>query len=507
MRTSRRGRLPRLTVVLVVVGLVTAACGARVGPYLGAGQGVGGGSNSNASSATTTPGAAASQGATGTATGTAGGSTAGNGGTNGGGTGTNQPIVAPPSGFNYDPAAEAAACKGTTGNTASATGITPSSVLVGNVSGITGPLNGSFQQGQDAAVALFDALDAAGGLCGRQVTVDKEDDGQNSTTNKNDVDDLMNKGVFAFVGSTSDADNGGVADMAAKAIPDFGFAINCNRSQSTDYWSVDGGSCYEPGGPGTAFEIGDGTFLLAQQQGYLPKKMAFLAYDIAISAQAAKQFRYVYTHSFGGTACYEDESISPVGASLESDVQQMQANGCQGVYTTLDVTGNAKLLQALQQQNVHMPYVGTTFDGYTPSQISLAGESAAQGLLVTLPFIPLDETQTMDVMYQQQLAKYVPGATPSGFGFLSWLAGQMFIYTMLEAGRNPTHASLLNALNGLKGYDAGGAVGPYTPGTHSVGPCVMDVVVKGNDFVRHAPASGLFCGGQPIAASDSHGNS
>ncbi|MGH7735535.1 MAG: ABC transporter substrate-binding protein, partial [Gemmatimonadales bacterium] len=362
-------------------------------------------------------------------------------------------------------------------------------------------LQGSFTQGRDAVAALFDAVNAAGGVCGRKISLDAEDDGQNSSTNKSDVDDLVAKHVFAFAGSVSDADNGGVGDMVSSQTPDFGFAINCNRSESATYWSVDGGSCFQPQGPSGPYAIGDGTFALAKQGGYLPKSMAFLAYSIAISAQAAQQFAYVYTHTFGGTICYQDTSISPVSASLESDVSQMQAKGCQGVYTTLDVTGNAKLLQALQQQNFQMPYVATTFDGYTPTQISTAGQGASQGLLVSIPFIPLNENQPMDVMYQQQLHQYVPGSQPSGFGFLSWLAGQMMIYALLHSGRNPTKQSFLAALNALKDFNAGGAVGPYTPSSHSVNLCDMDVVVKGSDFVRKAPAQGLFCGGAVAQAS------
>jgi len=90
---------------------------------------------------------------------------------------------------------------------------------------------------------------------------------------------------------------------------------------------------------------------LAKQAGYFPTKLAFLSYSTAISAQAAQQFEYVYQHTFGATPCYTDFSISPASASLESDVAQMQADGCNGVMTTLDVTGNAKLVQAMAQQS------------------------------------------------------------------------------------------------------------------------------------------------------------
>jgi len=497
-----RFRSPAVAVVLVM-SIVATACGARVGPYLGAGGGADVGGSNGANN-----GATAGAGATATTAPTSGPSSqtgTGSGGGGGGGGGGGNPTVAPATSFSYTPQAEAAACSGSAGNTASAPGVTASAIELGNVSGITGPLQGSFQQGAQAVNALFDAVNAAGGICGRKLDVASNslDDQQNTSTNKADIDQLIAKPVFAFVGSTSDADGGGVQDMEAANIPDYGFAIDCHRSESTTYFSVDGGSCYQKTPGSGPFYIGDGAFALAQSAGYLPKKMAFLAYSIAISAQAAQQFAYVYQHSFGGSICYTDYSISPVSASLESDVAQMQSAGCQGVYTTLDVTGNAKLLQAMQQQNFSMPYTATTFDGYTPLQISSAGQSAAQGLDVTIPFLPLNESAPMENMYKQQLAQYVPGAAPGGFGFLDWLAGQMFIYNLLQAGRNPTRASLMAALNSLHNYDAGGAVGPYTPSSHGVNLCIMDTQVKGNDFVRRAPASGLFCNAQLVQASAS----
>jgi hypothetical protein len=133
--------------------------------------------------------------------------------------------------------------------------------------------------------------------------------------------------------------------------------------------------------------------------------------------------------------------------------------------------------------------------------ISTAGEAAAQKLDVDLPFVPLGENQPMDNMYEQQLQQYEPGDQPSGFGFLAWLAAQMMIYTLLQAGRNPTRASLVSALDSLKNFDAGGAVGPYTPSEHSVSSCNMDSWVQGASFVRRAPSSGLYCGGQTVQAS------
>lgn len=506
----------RAGLLLLAVGLLCASCGARVGPYLGAGLGQGTGRVAAGAGTGTfaggsvagTPAAGASVagGSVGAAPGAGGSVVRLSGGNAAGGVapataasggGGSAPTA---SSFSFSPSAEAADCRGTAGNTASAPGVTPTSVTIGNVSGITGPLTGSFSQGPQAVQALFDAVDAAGGICGRKLVLDTQDDQQDSSTDAADVASLIPH-VLAFVGSTSDADNGGVPAMEQAGVPDFGFAINCNRSESSTYWSPAGGSCAQPQGTGGPYYVSDAGFALAKADGFLPAKMAFLSYNIAISAQAAQQYEYVYQHDFGGSVCYSDFSISPATASLESDVTQMQADGCQGVLTTLDVIGNAKLLQAMAQQSYHLPFTYTTLDGYTPAQIQAAGQSAAQGLLVGLPFVPLQENQPAVDLYQQQLQTYEPGQAPSAFGFLAWEAGQLFLYALIAAGHNPTRASLTRAVASVTNWTGGGALGAYTPSQRTVAPCQVDVQVRGGTFVPKAPTSGLYCGGSLVQAS------
>ncbi len=495
-KSSRRTVLKVLTVLLPITVLF-AGCGARIGPYLGGGAGVGQNANGNAGGTAGSAAIAGSNGGT-----NSGASNSGTGGGTGGSSAakTTGPSASapPPSSFNFSPQSEASECNGGGTNGASGPGVTANSITIGNVSGLTGPLPGSFDQGAQGVEALFGAVNAAGGICGRKLSLDVEDDQQDSSTNAADVQDLIPK-ALAFAGSTSDGDGGGVPAMTQNQVPDFGFAIACARSEMPTYYSAAGGSCLQT--PSGTYEINDSGFTLEKQSGYLPSKMAFLAYSIQISAQAAGWYSYVFTHNFGGTACYTDTSISPTTASLESDVAQMRSNGCQGVMTTLDVTGNAKLLQAMQQQSYSLPFVYTTFDGYTPDMISTAGQSAAQGLTVGLPFTPLNESTAATTLYKQQLATYEPGKQPSGFGFLGWEAGQLLIYALITSGHNPTRASIINAVKGITNWTGGGATGSYAPGSHTAYACQVDVQVKGSDFSRRAPSSGIFCGGQTVAAS------
>jgi branched-chain amino acid transport system substrate-binding protein len=498
-KSAQRGLVVALA--LAVVAVMLTACGPRVPP---AGLNASAGQNSTSNDAQLAPSQSSS--ATTTTLAGPGGSVAGTqpstavsaGGTAGAARTTpaaSNPVTpASPAAFSFNPQSESAACPNNSGNTASDKGVTPSSITFGNVSGLTGPLPGTDNQGPEAVQALFSAVNAAGGICGRKLSLDVEDDQQNSSTNASDVADLISKGVFAFVGSTSDADNGGVPDMVQANVPDVGFAINCNRSLAATYWSPAGGSCEEKNGHSYFDDTG---FALAKAAGYLPSRMAFLAYNIAISAQAAQQFASLY-QQLGGTVCYTDYSVSSATASLTPDAVQMQQNNCGGVYTALDVTGNAKLLQALQQQSIHLSYVGTTFDAYTPTQISDAGESAAQGLISNLNFIPLNEPQPAVQLYQQQLATYEPGDQPSAFGFMAWEAGEMLIYALDAVGHNPTRANIVQVFSSLQNWTGGGALGPYTPSSHSFPLCGVDVVVQGTSFVRKAPSSGMFCGGAAL---------
>jgi ABC-type branched-subunit amino acid transport system substrate-binding protein len=478
-----------------------------VAPYLGSGQGVSaGGSSPSAGSAGAGSGGVGSSGTTVQASsgvsgpGSSNGAPGASSGSPGaaaspasGGSSSSSATAASlnPGNFPYQPAQQAALCRGRAGNTASAPGITPTSITLGNVSGVTGVLANNFGQGPQAVQALFSAVNAAGGICGRQLKLQVEDDGQDAGHNASDIADEIPK-VFAFVGSTSDADNGGVQEMVNAGTPDFGAAINPQRGVSSVYWSPNGATVYTQNGhPYLYNTLANGL----KQAGNFPSKVAVLAYSIPISADAAREFQNLFSQS-GATVCFTDYSISPASTSLDQDVLEMKSKGCTGVYTTLDVTGNAKLLEAINRQAWKPTFAGTTFDGYTPALISVAGQSNAQGFEMNLPFLPFNDNNPIVNQYESQLSTYEPGQAPSGFGIEAWASGQMFLYALIKAGRNPTRASLTSVLNAIQTWNTGGATVPIVPKLrHPAGPCTMAVAIKGNDFDRVWPASGFYCNG------------
>jgi branched-chain amino acid transport system substrate-binding protein len=363
-------------------------------------------------------------------------------------------------------------------------------VVAGNVSGITGPFTGSFSAGPQAVVAAFDAVDAYGGICGRKLDLLVLDDGQDPSRNAADIADLIARPVFAFVGSTSDADDGGVQAMVKAGIPDVGFAINPNRSMSDVYWSASGSVGASNGGQAVYWDT-----LPRGLQTYhdFPTRLAVLSYNIPMSANAGSNYAHLFHHD-GSTICYEDFSISPATASLEGDVIEMRKDNCNGVFTTLDVNGNAKLLQAMQQQNWHPGYTGGSFDTYTSAQITDAGVGAAQGFQAEIPFLPLTSSSPVIQQYESELRTYEPGRQPNGFGLEAWANAEMFIFALVAGGRNPTRAGIVRVFSSLDNWTTGGALSPVTPRLHSqAGKCDVELIVKGDGFFRAWPAHGLNC--------------
>ncbi|HWC34416.1 MAG TPA: ABC transporter substrate-binding protein [Mycobacteriales bacterium] len=493
------------TIALAATCLAATACGARVAPYFPPAQSAVTPESAPTSGALPTsgsqplPGASTAAGSGGVAARGGGGARSGAGSGSPGGRSTAAANLGSmtPATFDFTPQVEAAYCTGTAGNRASDTGITKSTITIGNVSGISGVVSGEFSPAVDAVSAAFEAVNHFGGICGRKLVLKVEDDEQSSASHEADIEYLIPK-VFAFVGSTSDADNGGVPAMVKAKVPDIGRAANTNRSSAPNYWSGDGGAVTVRHGEQYVDDTVVHTLRINHK---LPKTMAFLSYGIPIAATVAEQFETIFRRS-GVGICYTNYSIPPApGATMASVVAAMKGRNCGGVFTVMDVVGNGSMLRDMQSEGYHPELALTTQAGYTDDQVEVAGESAAQGFAVFMPSAPLDEDIPGLNLFKQELATYEPGKTPNEFGIESWGDAQLFIYALLKAGRNPTRTDLTHALAAVPAWTSDGAFGPYTPNAHAGTPCYVLAHVVGPHFVRWLPKSGFDCKGKlvPVA--------
>jgi hypothetical protein len=165
----------------------------------------------------------------------------------------------------------------------------------------------------------------------------------------------------------------------------------------------------------------------------------------------------------------------------------------------MDVVGNGVMLRDMAADSYRPSLISTTYEGYTPDQISEAGGSQnAQGLDVALSSVPLTAAVPGVQEYGQEMATYQPGQPLTEFGLEAWADAELYVYGLLKAGRNPTRSSLVQALSQVSNWTSDGAFGAYTPNQRTGPPCVTNVVYRGSAFVQTWPSSGLFCNGQLV---------
>src|SRR5207248_9723099 len=90
-------------------------------------------------------------------------------------------------------------------------GVTPTEIKLGLVAALTGPLPGQFDSAVEATDSFFRAINDAGGICGRKITLLIRDDNGNGQTDKDVATKLVTEDkIFAFVGSVSAPDDSGI---------------------------------------------------------------------------------------------------------------------------------------------------------------------------------------------------------------------------------------------------------------------------------------------------------
>lgn len=217
MQSRRSGAIA----VLLVLALLTTACGARLSATqradaiasLKGGGGGGGGSTGGSTTGGSTTGGSTGGGTTGGTTtgGTTDGGTTSGGSTTGGTT----------TGGTTGGTGGGAACRP---GTATSTGVTPTELKVGNVSQITGLVPGFAQTSVNGVKAYFNYINSTqGGVCGRKLTLVQSDDRFQSATNRSETEKLAGQ-VIAFAGSLSVVDDGGAPILDQKGVADVSLA-------------------------------------------------------------------------------------------------------------------------------------------------------------------------------------------------------------------------------------------------------------------------------------------
>ena len=373
-------------------------------------------------------------------------------------------VAACSSGSSSSPSSGSGA--GTSSNgalTASAPGITPTTITIGSHQPLTGPVAPGYSEIAPASAAYFAYVNAHGGVFGRKITYKYLDDGYNPATTSSVVRQLvLQDNVYAILNGLGTPTHLAVLSfLNAQKVPDVFVSSGCDcwnapsSSPETFGWQLD--------------YIREGKILgqyiaknfAGKKVGYFYQNDEFgmdgvkgLDYEIPSSSVVARQ-TYVPTNVNIGPAVAALHAAGAqvvVSFSIPAFTALLKLNGLKlGYNPTLVVSSTGSdpitlggLLEAYAKQggatvNGNQLTAGIITDGYLPT----LGEASNSWI----------------ALFKKVHDTYDAKAPLDGNVLYGMAVAYTFVQAMLKAGKNPTRADLVNAINA--GLPQGPAVAPY----------------------------------------------
>ncbi|HLN15542.1 MAG TPA: ABC transporter substrate-binding protein [Acidimicrobiales bacterium] len=342
----------------------------------------------------------------------------------------------------------------TGGLTASAPGVTPTTITIGYPVAETGVAATTFQDAPAGAMARVAYQNAHGGVDGRKLVLDVVNDESSPNLVLSSAEDLVSRGVFGVIGF--DAFTYMAAPyLHAQGVPVTGWTVDGLEWGKQPYTNMfDYAGEFDPHFPVNSY---DGTFMKSLGV----TRLAVLAYNLSpISTAAATGFALSAKRA-GVAVPYENLSV-PFGTSDFSSIAlTMKSEHINGVYAGMLEGSNIGLLTAIRQAGIPMKGVLLP-TGYGEQLVSQpATNQAAQGAYFSDYTVPIWDHTAATVAWTKALAKYAPGSYQLGqvpdFGlFGGWITVDLMIYGLEHAGKNPTRASFEKALDATTDYTGGG---------------------------------------------------
>jgi ABC-type branched-subunit amino acid transport system substrate-binding protein len=469
-RSPRRRRAIALGVALALL----AACGSRANDAqrleaLGAG-GTGGGRTTGANgtaagTGTGTNGVAGTSGVDGTAAGTDGATGAGDTGAN----------AAPPGGNGG----------------ATDIGVTADSITVANISILTGPVPGLFAGAPKGVQAYFAYQNSQGGVFGRQLKVEQQDDQFDCGINRAIAEDDVNK-FFTFVGSFSLFDGcSGEVIQAHPDIPDIHVPLSQNAQAMANNFPP---QPVRSGGSTGPFQY------IKDKHPNAIQKVGSLVGNVDTAKAGWENAKYVM-QSLGYHVQYE-RIFQPTETDFTADIVQMKAQGVTLLtLSSADVKTMARVEAKANQQGWHPEVTLLGAAGYDKTLFTLAGSNEAlEGAYLYLPtamYLGEDRGDIPEVdLFVSWMERTNPGANLDLFTVYGWASAELFVQALKASGPQATRAGVFGALQQIDKFDANGLLASGGPASKTPATCYIMVQVHDGAFARvDSPAGQFNCDG------------
>jgi branched-chain amino acid transport system substrate-binding protein len=389
------------------------------------------------------------------------------------------------------------------GLTASAPGVTPTTITIGLLTSLTGDASSSFSASTQGALARIDWQNAHGGVDGRKLVLVTGDD-QSSAQEDIEAAQKLNEVDHAFgVVAMAAYQGGGISYLNKQKVPIVGFSTDGYEwfeKPNTNMFTYEPNQVNIQGNTSYAYTVFAKEF---EKLGVT--KLAELGYGTSESSSGGMKALAVSAKKVGLANCYENTSITFGSTNFTADALSIRSAGCNGAMSSFVTSSDIALSSALKQDG----WTGTQIlssTGYTATtQDSPSALAALTGDYITTPEYFTESIPAVKTMYES-LEKYVPGYKKGipDFGLINaYISTDLMIKGLEVAGKNPTRSSFIDNLRKVKDYDAQGmlpsAISFTGFGTSAMFPkteCEYLIKVTSSGYTPYGGslASAKFCG-------------
>jgi len=404
---------------------------------------------------------------------------------------------------------------GSSGGAASAPGVTKTQILIGSHQPLTGPAAPGYSEIAPASNAYFSYVNAHGGINGRKIVYKYLDDGYDPSKTSSVVRQLvLQNSVFAVFNGLGTPTHLAVVDfLNAQKVPDVFVASGClcwdqpQKDPWTFGWQLD--------------YVREGKILgqyVAQH--FKGKKVGYFYQDDEFGQDGVKGLDYEIPKNM----VVSRQNYQPTNTNIGPQVAALKAAGAQVVvsfaipaFNALFKLGELKLgyNPALVASNVGTDPItlGGLLEAFAKQNGATVSGSALTNGIITDGYTPSlgDAGNSWIARFKKVHDSYDAKAPLDGNVLYGEAVAYTFVQALLKAGKNPTRASLVSAIQ--SGLPQGPVSAPYaySSSDHSGATGAYIGVIRGGVLVAQGPvmttdttSSGAltaFSGTQPQAPS------
>jgi len=335
-------------------------------------------------------------------------------------------------------------------NTASAPGITATTITIGSTQPLTGPAAPGYSEIAPASNAYFQYLNAHGGIFGRKITYNYVDDGYNPTITASQTRKLvLQDKVFAIFSALGTPTHLAVADyLNTEKVPDLFVSSGCNcwndvsKYPNTFGWQPD-------------YTIEGKVLGQYIKQSLSGKKVGYFFQNDEFGLDGVKGL----DDQLGASSIASRQNYVPTNTNVGPQIAALQASGAQVVVSFTIPAFTALALLTAAKLGYHPTWVVSNVGSDVPTLTGLLttfskGAVGGQllGGLVTDTYLPLisDSSNPWIKLFKGIHDQYISSLPWDG----NVLYGMADAYTLAQAfkaaGRNPTRSSFVKSLESAK---------------------------------------------------------